>query len=490
MRSMVLRSPFRGSAAIPCRSGRRSAGGTGAGALLASVLLASVFLASTVLCTEAPAAETSTWKAGVARGAITPDEPVWLAGYAHRDRPAEGAIHDLWVKALALEDARGRRAVLVTSDILGFPKKIAETIAREVETKHGIARARLLLTSSHTHSGPVLERALMPCYPLDDAALERIGRYSRRLEREVVETVGRALAALAPATLWAASGKASFAANRRNNREAEVPRLLAEGAELRGPVDHDVPVLAARGADGKLLAVAFGYACHNTNLDGYLWCGDYAGFAQIALEKRHHGATAMFWSGCGADQNPLPRRSLERCEGYGNDLAAGVDAALGGSLRPIGARLDAAFRLEDLAFAPLPARAEIAALLEKGNVYEKRWARMVLGDLDAGRGVAASYPLPVQVWRLGGTQLWIALGGEVVVDYALRFKGEYGEHTWVAGYSNDVMAYIPSRRVQEEGGYEAGAMQVYGLPAPGWAPGVEDRVAAAVKALVEETRGE
>ena len=71
------------------------------------------------------------------------------------------------------------------------------------------------------------------------------------------------------------------------------------------------------------------------------------------------------------------------------------------------------------------------------------------------------------------------LGGEVVVDYALRLKAEHGP-IWIAGYTNDVMAYIPSRRVLLEGGYEGvGAMVYYGLPTA-WAPVVEERIAEEV----------
>ena len=82
--------------------------------------------------------------------------------------------------------------------------------------------------------------------------------------------------------------------------------------------------------------------------------------------------------------------------------------------------------------------------------------------------LSPSYPYPVQVWRFGSAPTLIALGGEVVADYSLRFKSEYGwRSTWVAGYSNDVMGYIPSHRVLSEGGYEASdAMIGYGLPGP------------------------
>ncbi len=62
------------------------------------------------------------WKAGVARTVITPKTSQWMAGYAARTRPADGKLHDLWAKALALEDEKGNRVVLVTTDLLGFPK--------------------------------------------------------------------------------------------------------------------------------------------------------------------------------------------------------------------------------------------------------------------------------------------------------------------------------------------------------------------------------
>jgi neutral ceramidase len=92
------------------------------------------------------------------------------------------------------------------------------------------------------------------------------------------------------------------------------------------------------------------------------------------------------------------------------------------------------------------------------------------------------YPYPVQTWILGDGPKWAFLGGEVVVDYSLRLKRELGDgNTWIAGYSNDVMAYIPSERVLTEGGYEgASAMLYYTLPSA-WAPGLEDKIVGEVK---------
>jgi neutral ceramidase len=118
------------------------------------------------------------------------------------------------------------------------------------------------------------------------------------------------------------------------------------------------------------------------------------------------------------------------------------------------------------------------------NKYVAGRAKALLKQLDDEKSLPKAYPYPVQAWRLGGEVTLIALGGEVVVDFSLRFKKEHG-NVWVMGYANDVMAYIPSQRVLKEGGYEgATAMVYYGLPTV-WAEGVEDRIAVEVARQVK-----
>ena len=114
------------------------------------------------------------WKAGVARARITPDESMWLAGYGSRTNASQGKIHDLWIKALALEDANGRRAVVLASDLLGFPRNMSDPICAALRDLHGLERERVMLSASHTHSAPVLRGALYDIYPLDDAQRAKI----------------------------------------------------------------------------------------------------------------------------------------------------------------------------------------------------------------------------------------------------------------------------------------------------------------------------
>lgn len=441
-----------------------------------------------LLLTVAPlSAQEATWKVGLAKAKITPEEPIWLAGYGGRDRGCEGTLHDLWIKVLALESADGQRAVVLTSDLLGFPRNMYDRICAELKTRCNLEPSHVMLTASHTHSAPVLRDALYDIYPLDDEQRALIEEYSAELEKLVVETIEKALAEPTPATLWAGEGTVDFAVNRRNNRVAQVIEARQKGEPLVGPVDHDVPVLAVRGPDDALRAVVFGYACHCTTLSFYRCSGDYAGFAQIALEEDNPDTLAMFYAGCGADQNPLPRRSVARCGKYGFALAEAVEQVLAEekAMRSIAPRLQTALEIVDLDFEKPLSREELEAAVKKGSYWARR-AKRLLKKLDRGESFPTSYPYPVQVWKLGDEQLWITLGGEVVVDYSLRFKSTYGPQTWVAGYTNDVMSYIPSHRVWEEGGYESGAFYVYGQPADRWAPDIEDRIAACVQRLVEK----
>jgi neutral ceramidase len=446
-----------------------------------------VAVLAALLCCRSLAAAEPAWKVGLAQAKITPEKPLWLAGYAARNRPAEGTLHDLWLKVLVLEAADGKRAVLLTSDLLGWPRAMSESVCVELKTRCGLERSQIMLSASHTHSGPVLQDALYDIYPLDEKQRAMIAEYSAALVKTAVATVVKALSQLTPANLGAGEGTTNFAVNRRNNPQLQVEDLLARGQVLKGPVNHDVPVLAVRAPQGRLLAVVCGYACHCTTLDAYQWSGDYAGFTQLALEESHPGTMAMFWAGCGSDQNPLPRREVAICRRYGNMLAAAVEEVLRTPLRPIAPQLRTGFQVLDLGFQQPPSEPQLQALAEKGG-YEGRWAGRLLKELKEGKAFAKSYPYPVQVWKLGAEQLWISLGGEVVVDYSLRLKAKYGPHTWITGYANDVMAYIPSRRVWEEGGYEAGAFSVYGLPTQRWTPDIEEEIITCIDRLVKSVQ--
>jgi hypothetical protein len=431
-----------------------------------------------LLCADSASAQ-SRWKAGVATVDITPDQPIWLAGYGSRTKPSEGVLQRIHTKALVIEDETGARTVLVTSDLLGFVKEVSDPIAARVLQEYKIPRERLALNASHTHSGPVIATMLRPAYPYGLDYEIVIKRYTDHLEDLVVQVIGAAIQNLAPAEIAFNQGFAGFAVNRRR----QVMKR-----SFPGPVDHDVPVLSVRSSDSSLKAVVFGYACHNTVLSDYVINGDWAGFAQEAIEKANPGAQAMFVQDCGADANPLPRHTVDLARKYGEIMAAAVEEVLKGKMRPQSGPINAAYETVDVSFQKAPSREEWERRLNDKDVSIQRHAKYMLAKLKRDGTLPERYPYPAQVWKFGTGVTWIILGGEVVVDYALQFKSKYGwDDTWVAGYSNDVFAYIPSIRILREGGYEGGgAMIPYGQPAP-FTETVEPIIVAEVDKLVKQT---
>lgn len=453
-----------------------------------------VWCASSVNLVRAldPAAENdATWKAGVARAAITPDQPVWLAGYGTK-RPPDGKLHDLWMKALALEDPHGHRVVLITSDFQGVPKSMSDIVFGQLLQRFQLARHQVMFTFSHNHCGPRLGDDLVDYYPVESDQVQLVATYTIAMQEKLVAMVGESLDRLEPATVHSGNGHTDFAVNRRNNVEAEVSTQRAQGIPLKGPVDHNVPVLLVKGLDGKAIAIVFGYACHPTTLNFNTWCGDYPGFAQLEIEQHLPNVTAMFVNTCGGDQNPLPRRTVELCQRYGHMLAVAVRQAVEERpLRPITPRLHSSFEMIKLPYLEVMTRDTLHTALQDTNEIRGRWAARMLQKLDEGETFAGSYPYPIHAWRLGEDLLMLGMGAETVVDYALRFKREFGESTWVCGYTDDMIAYIPSRRVWEEGGYEGGSnLYEYGRPALRWAGDIEDRIAAAMHHAVQQVRNQ
>jgi len=422
------------------------------------------------------------WKAGVASVVITPSEPLWMAGYGSRTAPAEGKETDLNAKILVLEDSAGKRGLIITLDLVGIDRGFSKRVTGALAKQHQLPREAIAICTSHTHSGPVVAGNLAPMHyqSLPAEQQKKLDAFADELLGKIVVLSTEALGGLAPARVQWGSGKCTFAVNRRENKEPEVPDKRTKGI-LAGPSDHDVPVLSVRDEAGALRAVLFGYACHATVLSGQTWNADYPGYAQVELEKTFPGSVALFWAGCGGDQNPLPRRELPLAQAYGVDLAARVGDVLRATMPEIAPTLETVYRETEAPLDVLPSADKVRANETSENRFEVARAKYLLREMEEKGGLAGTYPYPVGVWTLGGEIDFVFLGGEVVVDYALRLKRERsGVKTWVAAYSNDVMGYIPSLRVLKEGGYEAGGSNVYyGLPTL-WHETIEEVIVKAV----------
>lgn len=429
----------------------------------------------------APVAEKTVWKAGAASAKITPEKSMWMAGYAARTKPSEGVELDLFAKALVLTDQAGAKFALVTMDLIGVPREVRLTVAARVKTDFGIDGANLAINASHTHSGPELRATKL--FGSDDVVLreKEAADYTAKLEDTIVRLIGEAIQTSVPAHLDYSSARCGVSMNRRTSDGKGGWRNFPNPG---GPVDQTVPVLKASSAEGKEIAIVFGYACHCTTLGHQKFSGDYAGYAQQELEKAHPDAVAMFANGCSGDQNPYPRRTMELAQKHGQSLATSVQAALETDMKRLSGPIRAAYREIPLAYDTLPTREQLLEEQKSADKWKSSHAGRVLQRMDAEGPLSATYPYPVQVLRLGTDLTWVTLGGEVVVDYSLRLKRDIQDPiVWVSGYTNDVMAYIPSLRIWQEGGYEGGGAMIYGSHPARWSEKVEGHIMSAVMEL-------
>jgi hypothetical protein len=453
------------------------------------LLIGFAFLVSSDTVADAETA--CDWKAAAGAVAITPSEPVWMAGYAARDEPSEGVIHDLFAKTLIVEDQHGTRLVLVTLDLIGITPEFRASVEAQL-SKLGIPPESLLMNASHTHCGPELRGERLVRFGIDAKYAAMADQYVRATSVKIGRLVGETLDRLKPSRLVYCRARAGFAMNRR----LPTDNGFINSPNPDGPIDHEIPVLRVLDAEGTLQAVLFGYACHATTLSFQQLCGDYPGFAQSYIEEAHPGTVALFLNGCSGDQNPYPRRTLDLAEQHGRALANGVETALETrNTRELHGPLRVALDYATLQFAGPPSREEVEAEIASSNKYARYHGQALLDELKKTGTIQTEFSsFPIQAVQFGNQLTLIAICGEVVVDYSLRLKRELTDQNnsivWVAGYSNYVFGYLPSQRVLAEGGYEGGgAMRYTTFPGP-FHESVEERVIAKVHELVEKVRGE
>jgi neutral ceramidase len=432
------------------------------------------------------AAASAAWQSGAAKADITPTASVPLAGYGGKTRMSQRVEHAIWLKALALKDDSGATSVLVTADLVGLSDKMVAVIAKAALEKHGIPRERLILNASHNHSCPVTADVLWLYYEFtpEEAAVKE--RYTALVYAKYEEVIGKAIANLAPAELAFDLGLAGVAVNRRRSRGPE-------SRALGGQVDQDVPVITIKSGN-DLKAIVFGYSCHTTALGGLSINGDYAGFAQLELEKSFPGSVAMFVQNCGGDANPLPRirgkdtEATELASMYGKVLAEAVRQVIAAKMNTLHGPLHAAMGETELLLQPGIPLEELKQRLPNLTGMPKREFEHFVHQYETLGSPPDRVKYPVQVWRIGADFTFIALTGETVVDYSLKFKATYGwNSTWVCGYNNDLTSYVPSLRVLKEGGYEGvTGMFEYGHRAP-YTETVEGLITTKVEELVKAT---
>lgn len=431
---------------------------------------------------------------------ILPKEPVFLSGFLTRQEPPTSTalltpFAPLRARVLVLrfppstEPHATTRLVLITFDLIGIDRALSDSIFNALLRHYSLSRREVRLVFSHTHSGPAVGANLRALVSPGDVERAKISRYASHLVSSVTDLVGAALSPtrIAAVRAYFGVGASSLAVNRRQVEE----RLFSGRSGVRGDTDQQLPVMWFRRVDGsdEIVAGMYGFAAHATVLtSSALYSGDYPSAVSVALEAEHPGSTWFFLPGCGGDLNIYPRGSVALLESHRDALVYAVRnvVATESETEPVFLE-DARDALAMHEWVRLRFRAtfslgQLRKLARSEPSTSARTAATLMRSLAAGQRTDAAYDLPMSAWSIGRVKI-IFLGGEPTVDYAFRIREE-ADASWVVGYTDDVMGYVGTAHILEEGKREGSdrAAQYYGLPCA-WDTGVEETIMDHVKKL-------
>ena len=421
---------------------------------------------------------------GTSKSIITPPAGTPLAGYGFRDHGAAAVLDDLEVRVLWFQNdpAPSSAVCIVTADLIGFDTTLTNDLRTALTLAHGIMPERVLLTASHTHSGP------QTCAGLADVGTP-VPEVIAKVRQQILTAVAAAKLNLRPVILRAGQGQCEgYAVNRRvvHNGQAVME------PNLDGIRDDTVTVIACHDAtDDTPVAVLFHYTCHPTTMGDYRITADYPGAARRHVEQALGGGIAAFLQGCCGDVRPnctliggkqFRRGQPEDVAAFGAALSETVLHILQGSMIPLKPALGGKSGIVDLPLAhdPDPVTLEYTRRTGAGLQAAGRQA-------ESSHSPAEGYSRPLALQRIDLAEevTLIAMGGEVCCDYGHFIKGlAAGRLKLPLGYSNGLIGYIPSARMFPEGGYEVeGSCPYFGLPRS-FSPDIESVIHTGVRTLM------
>jgi len=431
-----------------------------------------------------PRSAPAPWLVGYADGDITPKPgQASMGGFAY-ERYAEGGGTPLRAQALAIRSLKGGAALLLCADIQGFDQTTVERLRRALGKKYKIPPEAILLAASHTHFGPgtLLRGNYLCCGPNP--------WYLVKLEAQLLSLADTALASLAPAELSYGALATAIGCNRRLKDDKGAIHFAPNP---EGSYDRHTPIIhiERRGKAGPILLV--GHACHPSSSGKIAgWSADYPGGLREQLENRlGHNTRALFVMGCGADAKVAHRDNVSGKTVFTADPVASqasgrllADQVLNHlatqALIPLAGQLTCRMAGGFLTFNKPPARRTLEKMAYEGKPehYATWWARQLL--------VSPDFPLRrewrVQAWRFGQQLTLIALEGEVCSPYGPLVRAlARTPAAMIVAYANCTWAYIPTRQIYREGGYEGGdSFKAFLNPAP-FTPKIEKEVMPIVK---------
>lgn len=421
---------------------------------------------------------------GTAKIDITPERPIPLAGFGSRKGPFLGVNRRLYARINVFEQNDGgkrSRALIAQGDIIWWGSERMPRIREALRERFGIEPSELILSAQHTHGGPQTSTAFCDVLGLPDAD------YLERLDEALFRGVEAAVASLEPVTVERGKGDCRIGINRRKM----IGGAMSMAPNPEGLLDTDVNVVRFRRADGSAKAVFVHYICHPTTTNTNFVTSEYPGVAAERLEATFgRGTVVSFLQGCTGNIRPALHRGDKFYAGteedvakFGRMLANEVERVLDGEMAELQAVPLAGKRLVvQLPFQTLPTDAEIGERIARGGPLAE-WGEKLLRHPEKRR---SHIPFELTRVTVADGLSFLAMDGEVVLEYGDYAKRLSGDRTLAMGYSNGMVGYVPTAAQIAEGGYEGKDSGIYfALPAP-FAPETEAIIRTAIEQLIRE----
>ena len=401
-------------------------------------------------------------KIGVSSVNITPPIGVPMAGYSARDDVSIGIHDDLYAKAIVFDDDN-TKAALIRCDLIGLEREFVEEVRKLIESDTGICGKNVMITCTHTHSGPITN----PIFP-------ELNAWMNVLSRKI---------------------KGAVTAAHRNMKEAKigfnhgsVEGIVINRRKPNGPVDTEIGIIRIDDQAGNPMAIIVNYTCHAVVLgpDNLLISADYPGYVMSFVEK-NLGIPALFVNGACGDINPLDKLAImrlkrgksiynrrngtfEEAKRLGSMIGAEAVKVFLGTETENDLELKVTSRNIKVPLSDLPPLEDAKKMLKENErlfrklVSEKRdVAQMyrtavtikntqkIIKYINSGENARST---EIQAFKIGDNGL-IALPGEIFVEIGMNIKKQSSlKYTFICELANDSIGYVPTEEAFKESGYE------------------------------------
>ena len=405
-------------------------------------------------------------KAGVASVNITPPWGLELSGYGFGK--IRGVLDELYAQSLFLDNGE-EEVIIITTDLIGLNRECVNNVREAIKSETGVQKDHVLLCSSHTHSGPAT------MFLRQWGKIDR--EYMRCCERKLIGAAAWASGNAAPAKIGFGKGLTGYISYNR----------IWKG----GPIDPEVGVLRIDRHGGDMMALLINFSCHPVNLHSYgnLVSADFPGYARRAIWRVRGDVCVLYTNGAGGDINPvggtnnieyaerngtvLGREALNVAEQMRTTPNADLWAKTKGIRIPLG-RLPSK---ETLKRAHRKGTSELKRLMKNASSHRDdigfniavqnakldiEWAEDALMEVEKGQPEKYA-PIELQAMGINNLTL-VGIPGEVYVDIGLGIKGlSQSDCTFIIGYANGCIGYIPTREAYRIRAYETATRKVYGV---------------------------